>query len=177
AAASADVISGPAPLTVHFSSAGSYDPDGLTPIYLWDFGDGTTSTEANPVHTYTQNSTYQARLSVSDGTNTTPAAPITIIAGNPPVATILAPSDGGVFRAGDVINFAGSASDPEDGQLPPVAFTWTIDFLRAGQIDPGVPQAGVTSGSFQIPTTGRDFSGDARYRITLTVKDSTGLQK
>ena len=31
------------------------------------------------------------------------------------------------------------------------------------------------SGSFTIPTSGHDFSGNTRYRITLTVRDSTGL--
>lgn len=176
AAASADVSSGPAPLTVQFSSAGSFDPDGVTPTYLWDFGDGSTSTAANPVHTYTHNAAYVVRLSVSDGTTATPAPPISIIAGNPPVATILTPADGALFNAGDVINFSGSATDPEDGSLPSTAFTWKVDFVRGGQVEPDAPQSGVAFGSFQIPTTGRDFSGDARYRITLTVKDSTGLQ-
>ena len=31
------------------------------------------------------------------------------------------------------------------------------------------------SGTFTIPTTGHDFSGNTRYRITLTVRDSSGL--
>ena len=30
--------------------------------YLWDFGDGTTSTESNPVHTYTFAGTYLLKL-------------------------------------------------------------------------------------------------------------------
>ena len=39
--------------TVSFSSAGSTNPGGGSLTYLWDFGDGTTSTQANPTHTYT----------------------------------------------------------------------------------------------------------------------------
>ncbi|MCL2510980.1 MAG: PKD domain-containing protein [Bacteroidales bacterium] len=35
--------------------------------YLWDFGDGTTSTEKNPVHTYTQEGYYTVTLSVDGG--------------------------------------------------------------------------------------------------------------
>jgi PKD repeat protein len=50
ATASADPPEGPEPLTVQFSSAGSSDPEGETLSYFWDFGDSTTSTEANPVH-------------------------------------------------------------------------------------------------------------------------------
>src|SRR5262245_57898429 len=38
------------------------------------------------------------------------------------------------------------------------------------------PINGVTSGTFTIPTSGHDFSGFTRYRITLTVTDSSGLQ-
>ncbi|MEM0208604.1 MAG: S8 family serine peptidase, partial [Thermofilum sp.] len=51
---------------VHFSSAGSYDPDGWIESYNWDFGDGTTSTSPNPVHRYEREGTYSARLTVRD---------------------------------------------------------------------------------------------------------------
>ncbi len=43
---------GPTPLSVSFSSAGSFDPEGQPLNYLWEFGDGATSTEANPTHVY-----------------------------------------------------------------------------------------------------------------------------
>jgi uncharacterized repeat protein (TIGR02543 family) len=35
--------------------------------------------------------------------------------------------------------------------------------------------SGAKSGTFTIPTTGHDFEGNTRYRISLTVKDSDGL--
>jgi len=52
-----------------FSSAQSVDPDeGPAPLtYLWDFGDGTTSTNANPTHVYTNAAAYRVSLTVSDG--------------------------------------------------------------------------------------------------------------
>lgn len=34
--------------------------------YLWEFGDGNTSTQAMPVHTYTSNGNYQVRLTVTN---------------------------------------------------------------------------------------------------------------
>jgi hypothetical protein len=34
--------------------------------YLWDFGDGTTSVERNPIHEYTQSGTYMASLTITD---------------------------------------------------------------------------------------------------------------
>ena len=175
ASASANPTSGPSPLTVNFSSAGSSDPEGQPLTYQWTFGDGQSSTAANPVHTYARAGQYTARLSVSDGVNSTLSTPLTIIVGSPPTATILSPQDGSTFRAGDVISFSGNATDPEDGTLPASAFTWNIDFLHEGHVHPGIPQTGVKSGTFTIPTTGHDFSGFTRYRITLTVTDSNGL--
>ena len=173
--ASGNPTSGSTPLQVSFSSAGSSDPEGQPLTYSWSFGDGTTSTAANPSHTYPTAGTYQARLTVSDGVNESTSTPITISAGDVPSATILSPADGLQFQAGDVINYSGEGSDPDDGTLPASAFTWNLDFLHEGHVHPGTPITGVRSGSFTIPTSGHDFSGNTRYRITLTVRDSTGL--
>ena len=175
AIASGNPTSGPAPLAVSFSSAGSSDPEGQPLTYSWTFGDGGTSTAANPTHTYTQAGQYSARLTVSDGVNSTLSLPITVSAGQKPVAAILTPQDGSFFVAGDVISYSGSATDADDGTLPASAFTWNIDFLHEGHVHPGTPVTGVKSGSFTIPTSGHDFSGNTRYRITLTVTDSSGL--
>jgi glucose/arabinose dehydrogenase/PKD repeat protein len=175
ASAAANPTAGPAPLAVDFSSAGSADPEGQPLTYSWTFGDGGTSTAANPTHTYTQAGQYTARLSVSDGVNTTLSLPLAISVGNRPAATILSPQDGRTFQAGDVISFSGDATDTEDGTLPASAFTWNIDFLHESHVHPGVPVTGVKSGSFTIPTSGHDFSGNTRYRIALTVTDSDGL--
>ena len=175
AAAAASPRSGPAPLPVSFSSAGSSDPEGKALTYSWTFGDGQTSTAANPSHTYQQQGTYTARLSVSDGTNTTLSTTISISVGSPPTATILTPADGATFKAGDVISFSGDGTDPDDGALPASAFSWSVDFLRDASVEP-ISAAQGKSGSFTVPISGRDFSGNTRYRITLTVTDSAGLK-
>jgi PKD repeat protein len=49
AAASAAPTSGTSPLAVAFSSGGSTDPEGGALTYSWTFGDGATSTAANPI--------------------------------------------------------------------------------------------------------------------------------
>ena len=38
------------------------------PIYFWDFGDGGTSSQENPTHTYSSSGTYQVSLMVWDST-------------------------------------------------------------------------------------------------------------
>ncbi|MET0418671.1 MAG: PQQ-dependent sugar dehydrogenase, partial [Actinoplanes sp.] len=74
--ASATPTSGQAPLTVAFSSAGSSDPDGDALTYSWNFGDGTTSTAANPTKTYSTNGTYSATLTVRDPQGATGSASV-----------------------------------------------------------------------------------------------------
>jgi PKD repeat protein len=69
---------GDAPLAVQFSADGSYDPDGTITAYAWDFGDGDTSNEANPSHTYTGAGTYQATLTATDDDGATGSAMVTI---------------------------------------------------------------------------------------------------
>ncbi|HRQ85821.1 MAG TPA: PKD domain-containing protein, partial [Flavobacteriales bacterium] len=39
----------------------------LADNYLWDFGDGTTSTESDPAHTYTMPGTYNVSLTATGG--------------------------------------------------------------------------------------------------------------
>ena len=57
----ADLTSGPVPLTVNFTDQSAGDPTS----WSWDFGDGSTSTEQNPAHTYTDAGTYTVSLAVT----------------------------------------------------------------------------------------------------------------
>lgn len=66
AKAQANAVSGTAPLSVSFSAAGSYDPDGTIASYHWDFGDGTTGSGVTANHTYITSGTFQVTLTVTD---------------------------------------------------------------------------------------------------------------
>lgn len=77
ATATASPTSGFAPLEVTFTGNG-YDPDGRIIRYSWTFGDGSTSSEQNPVHTYTQSGTYSVELTVTDNNYTTASDTLTI---------------------------------------------------------------------------------------------------
>jgi hypothetical protein len=78
AIARATPAGGPAPLSVAFSSTGSFAPAGVVLSYNWTFGDGATSTAANPMHTYQSPGNYSARLTVSDGVSSASSGAITI---------------------------------------------------------------------------------------------------
>jgi PKD repeat protein len=162
---------------VTFSSSGSVDPEGQPLTYAWTFGDGGTSNQANPTHVYSQPGPYTVQLTVSDGASNSHATPIVISVGALPVGTITSPINGATFRAGDVIAFAGTATDAEDGTLTGASMTWTVLFHHDTHVHPAVaPLSGTTNGSFTIQTSGHDFSGTTNYEIILTVRDSQGLE-
>ena len=183
AKASAAPGAGQAPLSVQFSSAGSSDPYGKTLTYSWDFGDGSVaSASANPTHVYTANGTYTATLTVSNGTQTATSAYKIVVGATAPTASISAQA---TYNAGDKVSFSGTATDPVDGTLPGYDYTWQVDFISNGVVQPSYyaeipgpfygPATGITSGSFTIPADPTQTPGSF-YRITLTVTDSQGLQ-
>jgi PKD repeat protein len=54
------------------------DPLGQELIYHWDFGDGMTSTEAEPLHTYTEAGHFPVTLTVTSASGTMSTAPASI---------------------------------------------------------------------------------------------------
>jgi PKD repeat protein len=68
---------------VCFYSGGSYDPDGTLLSVDWKFGDGATSTDWYPCHTYTSVGEYTATLTVTDDWNLTGTAEVTITVRKP----------------------------------------------------------------------------------------------
>ncbi|MGH7675766.1 MAG: LamG-like jellyroll fold domain-containing protein, partial [Gemmatimonadales bacterium] len=106
---------------------------------------------------------------------TTQSAPIAITVGARPVPVITQPPAGTVYRAGDTINFAGTATDAESGTLGAAAFRWQVILRHLEHGHPFVgPLTGVTSGSFTIPSTGHGPENTS-YEIQLTVTDPDGL--
>ena len=92
-----------------------------------------------------------------------------------PTGRITAPASGTSYRGGQTFTFSGTGTDPEDGSLPPSAFTWRVDFHHDDHTHPFMPStSGITSGTFTIPDRG-ETSANVFYRVYLTVRDSAGL--
>ncbi|MES2730951.1 MAG: PQQ-dependent sugar dehydrogenase [Bacteroidota bacterium] len=121
---------------------------------------------------------YRVIVSNSAGSATSNAATLTVTAFNtPPTASITSPANHKIYRAGDVIQFSGTGSDPEEGSLPASAFSWEVVFHHDTHVHPG-PSVDVSadgkSGTFEVPTEG-ETSANVWYELVLTVTDSKGL--
>lgn len=110
-------------------------------------------------------------------TATSDTATLRVTNDKPPVPSITLPVTGTHYRAGDTIQFAGTATDAEDSNIAqtPSAFNWNVVFHHHAHTHPFLENlSGITSGSFTIPRKG-ETSTDVWYRIELAVTDSGGL--
>lgn len=173
AAASASPISGLAPLGVAFSSASSTDPDGDPLTFLWDFGNGASSTDPNPTYTYAADGTYTATLTAEDGNGGSDTDAVTIIVGNlSPTAEIVNPPNNSFYSPGQIIPLEGNGTDPEDGALPDSAYEWQITIQHNTHIHFYQTLTGKNP-SFVGPDDGT-MEG-VYVKVELTVTDSVGL--
>ena len=162
---SAEPTRGPRALEVRFSSSGSTDPFGGELSYEWDFGDGATSTEADPRHRYERLGRYTATLTVTNERGGSASASVEIeVLDNPPVAAIAAPEPGTTVGRGEIVEFSpdGSNDDrdaPWGGRI--VSYEWDLG-------------DGTTS-SEQSPLHGYDrLSPEGGFPVRLTVTDDAG---
>jgi PKD repeat protein/glucose/arabinose dehydrogenase len=179
ARATATPTTGAAPLTVNFNGTGSSDPNpGDTLGYNWDLdGDGAydDSTSPTPTYTYTVDGAYTASLEVKDNHGASNTASVTIHVGNTaPTATISTPAPGATWKVGDVIQFAGSATDAQDGPLAASALSWDLVLRHCPSTCHSHPMqtfAGVAGGDFTTP----DHEYPSHLELLLTATDSGGL--
>ncbi|WP_237771459.1 PKD domain-containing protein [Kribbella sp. ALI-6-A] len=143
-------------LNCTYSSAGSTDPDGTIASYAWTFGDGTTSTDANPTHRYAAAGTYSVGLTVTDNRGGT-ASKVQNVAvthvNTLPTATFGESCDSLTCA------FDGSASSDPDG--PITGYAWNF--------------GDSTTGSGAKPS--HTYGASGTYTVTLTVTDNEGGTK
>ncbi|MDP3890535.1 PKD domain-containing protein [Nocardioides sp.] len=173
ASASADVTSGPAPLTVQFDSTGSRDPDGETITYEWDFGDGSpVSTEESPSHTYTEEGNFTARLTVTDPGGRTAVSNIDIVVGNTaPTVKLTVPLNGGFFEFGDTLRYEVEVTDPEDGEDIDCDRVVVQPALGHDEHSHGYEQYTGCSGQFPLPGDEGHTGANIFGTVTATYTD------
>jgi len=141
---------GDPPLTVSFRDL-SY---GKVDTWLWSFGDGSTSTLQNPVHTYFVPGSYTVSLLVTNqyGSNRKTMENFVVI-GSPPIANFLA--------------------EPTSGQAP-----LTVQFTDLSTGNPKSYEWSFgdgTQSAVQNPV--HIFQNGGAYNVTLTVTNAYGTNK
>ncbi len=141
-----------------FDGSGSSDADGSISSYVWDFGDNSTGTGANPSHTYDRSGSYNVTLRVTDngglsGTGITTAT-IGDIANEPPVANAGGPYMG---TANMAISFNANASNDPDGTI--ASYVWDFGDGSSG--------TGVA--------VSHAYAAEGTYNVTLKVTDNDGI--
>ena len=177
------ITSQPKSISVSQGNAATFSvtATGAAPLgYQWRKNSVSISGATNSTYTISSVSSgsagnYSVLVSNTAGSVTSSNATLTVTQANQkPTATITTPAAGAVYRAGTVINFSGTGTDPEDGTLANTSFKWFVVFYHATHTHPGptAPSA-VKSGSFSIPNTG-ETATNVFYRLYLVVTDSKG---
>ena len=115
----ANTTSGTAPLSIQFTDSSTNNPVS----WSWIFGDGTTSTEQNPTHTYTTPGTYNVTETVTGhDSNSTITSTITVKSPDTTKPTVKASKNGGTYNTSQSIslsmNEAGSIYYTTNGTTP-----------------------------------------------------------
>jgi glucose/arabinose dehydrogenase/PKD repeat protein len=165
-------VAGDVPLAVQFEGGASFDPDGQSLDFAWDFGDGGSSDDANPQHVYLDAGTFAATLTVTETTSPFASASRSVLvrAGTiPPTAVIFAPSPGSTYRIGDRIAFSGQ------GTASGVAaageqMSWELHLRHNQHVHIASVGSG-TGGSFAV----EDHGDATSLELCLTVVQSAAL--
>jgi len=174
-----DKVYGTTPLTVQFTGSDSYDTDGSSLTYLWEFGDGTTSTALNPAYQFaTANNLpkkFVVKLTVKDADNATATDSIVISLNNtPPVVNIVSPVKNDTYTLGPDTTYTlrADVTDAEHGSSQ-LSYRWQV-FLRHNTHEHPEPIDTNKISSARISRIG--CNGDIYYWFfQLSVTDAAGL--
>jgi uncharacterized repeat protein (TIGR01451 family) len=175
--ASADVTYGNSPLTVNFSSFNTYDQNGGALSYLWNFGDGTTSTQPNPSHTFTSGAAaagFAVTLTVTDNTGLTGTASLNVSTNNsPPVINSTSVDAVNTFNPVLITNLALTANVADaNHNANQLDYTWEI-LLYHNEHNHPVQTFNFPAANVNI-TPVECYNASYWYRIKLKVTDPAG---
>jgi PKD repeat protein len=165
---SANRMAGAVPLRVTFSETSS----GTVATHLWNFGDGSTSSEAQPVHTYRMPGSFTVTLTVTGpaGTKTeTKSAYVNAVAANDLVADFGADSGIWSFKNGSVWRRMDTRSARQI-VMTDVDHNGDSDVL----VDLGADSLGASLGTWRLSKDGLWTALDSRTAKTIVSGDFDG---
>ncbi|HEX3822870.1 MAG TPA: PKD domain-containing protein [Mycobacteriales bacterium] len=133
-------------LTCGFDSSGTTGAAPLT--YSWSFGDGATSTAANPSYSYPAAGNYPVTLSVTDPNDATSTTTqnVTVVTPGPPVAAFIS----------SCTTLTCSFNSSATTGVTPMTYSWSFG-------------DGASSSS---PSPSHGYAGTGTYPVMLTVTDA-----
>ena len=146
--------------TVKFTNKSS-DKDGDQLSYVWDFGDGQKSTDANPTHVYADYGNYSVKLTVSDGkTESSITNPVKVSSeNNPPVPEFSYTEENGLVK------FTNTSNDPDGDEL---SYVWDFgDNTTSTQVSPEHQYA--KSGAYTVKLTANDGAATVTKEHSVNV--------
>ncbi len=178
---SADTFYGPGPLSVQFSSEGSRDQNGDSVSYFWDFGDGKSSSEEHPQHTFsTENDDPQAFeviLTLTDSAGLSKSESLIISLNNsPPDVQITSFQDGDLYSTTETswLPLQAHVEDAEHSDEM-LTYSWETFVHHNTHFHPEAADPRPSSTALISPVGCGDE--DFYYRIRLTVSDPAGLSR
>lgn len=174
-----DTIWGVSPLEVNFDASASYHPKDLPFDVVWDFGDGSNSTELSPAHTFISENnlpkTYTATLELTDSLGEQAIKTIIVSINNsPPVAEISSIQTGDTYPIGAVtaLELAATVIDAESPDTA-LVYQWQTFLHHNAHFHPEPVDTHRVAYSLISPF---GCDGDVYYfRIRLQVTDPQGL--
>ena len=172
---------GPGPLTVNFTGSGSSDPENGAISYLWNFGDGgSTSALPNPSRTFNAPpgvpTTYNVTLTVTDNTGQSTSTQLIVSVNNtPPVVNITSIPSPAYYPLGvdTTWQLQASVNDLEHSAAQ-LTYAWRTTLHHNTHSHPEPIDANPST-STVISGVGCEGNETFYYIVTLTVTDAGGL--
>jgi PKD repeat protein len=138
---------------------GNQEDDGILDVftYVWDFGDGDTSTDKNPSHTYLDDGVYNISLNVTDDAGDWGVTIVKITITNVAPNATLEARPNQIDENGSV-EFQADGRDPSPLDEENLSYKWNFG-------------DGESSNSQEVTHT---YMDDGCFTVTLTVEDDDG---
>ena len=144
--------------TVHFISS-TYVNMATTASWLWNFGDNTTATTADPYHVYSTPGIYTVSLTINNQTGCTNIKTRQVQVTTAPIALF---SSNTSSCSGTAVLFTNISSTPNG-----IISNWTWDFGDGTVITINAPSN---------PNVSHAFAGAGIYDVKLSIQTSTGCE-
>ena len=181
---SADIPGGAAPLTVRFDASASFDADGDTIEYLWDFDDGEevlVSTSPLVTRAFAADANYDVRLQVVDsrgGASEAVVQPIVVYSGEVPridLTNVTEPART-LYHGGDEWLYSVERTTGLDGLDADIPFSWSIYLHHNQHSHPVLIGNNVYSDTLSIETDNHGGDWNLWRRLALTMKTDAGQE-